>query len=234
MTELLYLKDSYLKSFEATVEKAWGKRVVLDKSCFYPESGGQPTDTGKICRNNEEFRVVFSRKQGNEIILELDREGLREGEKIVGEIDWQRRYKLMRMHTAAHILSRMIFNETGALITGNQLSIDKSRMDFNVKEFDREKILGFEKNANETISNNLDVSIEFLPVEEALKDPALVRLRDVMPKGLKEWRIVSIGGFDRQADGGTHVKSTSEIGKIRITKLENKGADNRRVYFGLE
>ena len=234
MTELLYLKDSYLKKCEAIVEKTEEKKIVLDKSVFYPEGGGQPTDNGKIIRNGEEFRVLTAKKNSGEIVLEIDRDGLKHGEKVIQEIDWERRHRLMRMHTAAHIVARAISNEFGALITGNQLGEEKSRMDFNVPEFDRERIKSVEKNANEIVNRGLGISIEFLPVEEAMKFPELVRLKDIMPKGLKEWRIVSIGDFDRQADGGTHVKNTKEIGKIKITKLENKGADNRRIYFELE
>ncbi len=206
----------------------------MDKSVFYPESGGQPSDTGKIIRSNQEFQVLQAKKQGAEIFLEVDKEGLNSGENVFCEIDWERRHKLMRMHTASHIIARAISGEFGALITGNQLGTEKSRMDFNVREYDREKFSEIEKKANEIVQEGLNISVEFLPVEEALKQPELVRLKDIMPKALKEWRIVSIGKFDRQADGGTHVKNTKEIGKIKITKLENKGAENRRLYFELE
>lgn len=234
MTEMLYLNDSYLKSCEAIVQKANGKHAVLDKSVFYPEGGGQPADTGKIVSGGKEHWVVNAKKIGGEIVLETDAGGLSAGNNVHCEIDWDRRYRLMRMHTAAHVIARAISNEFGALITGNQLGTEKSRMDFNVAEFDKERIMGVEKTANEAVKKELPVSIEFMPVEQALRHPELVRLKDIMPKGLKEWRIVSIGGFDRQADGGTHVKNTREIGKIIVTKLENKGADNRRLNFEIE
>lgn len=240
MTEKLWLKDSYLREWDAIVQKVSdGKFVVLDRTAFYPASGGQPSDSGKmIDEKGNEFQVVFVKQFGQDISHEIkplkEGIGLLEGSKVHCVIDWQKRHKLMRMHSAAHILSAIIFKELGALITGNQLNEDKSRIDFNVKEFDQKLLSGFEAKANEVIQQNLEQKIEFMQFDEAMKLPELFRLKDVLPKNLPELRIVSIGSFDRQADGGTHVKNTGEIGWIKILKLENKGAENRRIYFTVE
>lgn len=235
MTEKLYLKDSYLKEFGAKVLKvSEGRFVVLDKTAFYPQGGGQPSDSGKIIAGAREFRVLSAKNFGEEVSHEVeDASGLEEGQVVKGELDWERRYALMRMHTAAHILAKCIFDRTGSMITGNQIEEARSRMDFNVQGLDREFLAEIEEKANLAISQNLEVKISFLPREEALALPELFRLKDVLPKELEEFRIVSIGDFDRQADGGTHVKNTSEIGRLAIVKAENKGANNRRIYFEL-
>ena len=170
MVEALYLKDSYLKEFEANVIEANGKYIVLDKTAFYPSSGGQLNDTGKLIKDREEFNVVYVGKFNGKISHEVDKEDLKKGDKIKGIIDWDRRYKLMRSHTASHILSYILNTEAGALITGNQLDIEKCRDDFNLENFDREKIKEYVKKANEIIAKNLDVKIYFLKRDEALKD----------------------------------------------------------------
>lgn len=229
--DALYLKDSYLKEFEANVIEANGKYIVLDKTIFYPSSGGQPNDTGKLLKNNEEFKVVYIGKFDNKISHEVDKEGLKKGDRIKGIIDWDRRYKLMRSHTASHILSYVLHKEAGALITGNQLDIDKCRDDFNLSNFDREKIKEYIDKANEILSKNLDVKIYFLKRDEALKDKSLFKLATGFKHEIEEIRIVEIDGYDRQADGGTHVKNTKECGRIEFLSCENKGKNNRRIYF---
>jgi len=235
MTELLYLNDSYLKEAEAKVISVTdGKFVVLDKCVFYPQGGGQPSDTGFLEKDGKQMNVVFAKKVGNEVSLQVEDCDLKEGEAVKCVLDWAKRYQLMKMHTTAHILSAVIFKEIGCLITGNQLGEEKSRMDFNVEDFNRELLLSFEQKANEIIKRKLDIEISYMPTEEAFKNESLFRLKDVLPKSLKEVRIVKIGDIDIQADGGTHVKNTSEIGKVKITKLGNKGANNRRIYFILE
>ena len=235
MTELLYLNDSYLKAFEAKVVSVTdGKFVVLDKCAFYPQGGGQPSDTGCLEKEGIKMKVVFAKKIGGDVSLQVENCELTEGDVVKGVLDWEKRYKFMRMHTTAHILSAVIFKELGCLITGNQLGEEKSRMDFNVEDFDRDLILSFEEKANNEIKKNVPVTISVMPTEEAFKNESLFRLKDILPKGLKELRIVKIGDIDIQADGGTHVKNTSEIGKVKIIKLENKGSNNKRIYFTLE
>jgi misacylated tRNA(Ala) deacylase len=233
MTKALYLENSYLREFEAEVAKADGKFIVLNQTAFYPESGGQPTDTGVLIKNGEEFKVVFAKKIGSDISHEVDKEGLKAGDKVKGILDWDRRYLLMRYHTAAHVISGIFNKDCGALITGNQLNIDKGRIDFNLENFDREKMDEYFKKANELIKKDLKILVSYMPMEEAKKDPTLFKLASKLPPAVRELRIVEIEGFDRQADGGTHVKSLKEVGELKFTKAENKGTNNRRVYFKL-
>lgn len=234
MTELIYMTDCFTKEFDATVTQVDGKFIVLDKTAFYPQGGGQPTDTGKLLKDGEEYQVVFAKKKGPDVSHEVDKEGLQVGDKVHCVLDWDKRYVLMRMHTAAHILCEIFHKETGALITGNQLNIDKSRIDFNLENFDREKINEYVAKANEIVQKDLPIKIYTLPREEALKLPSVTKLANVLPPAVQELRIVEIVGFDTQADGGTHVKSTKEVGEIEIVSADNKGKNNRRVYFKLK
>jgi misacylated tRNA(Ala) deacylase len=234
MTSLIYLDDSYMKEFEAEVTDADGRLIQLDKTCFYPLSGGQPGDTGVIVANGKEYKVVATTKKGSDVIHEVDQEGIRQGDNITGLIDWTRRYHLMRSHTACHILCLVVHKETGALITGNQIYEDKCRIDFNIEEFDRELIQSFEKKANDIISQGVDVVTKTLPKEEAFQIPDVLKLKDVLPPSVENIRIVEIEDYDVQACGGTHVRSTAEIKGIEITKVDNKGKNNRRIYFILK
>lgn len=234
MTELLYMVDCYLKEFEAVVTKVDGKFIVLDKTAFYPQGGGQPADTGRLIKDNEEFNVVFAKKIGADVSHEVDREGLKQGDKVKGVLDWDRRYLLMRNHTAAHILCEVIHKETGALITGNQLNTEKSRIDFSLENFDRKALHSYAEKANEIVNKDLPIKIYTMPRDEAFNLPAITKLANVLPPAVKELRIVEIEGFDIQADGGTHVKSTKEIGEIEIIDAENKGKNNRRLYYRLK
>ncbi|MBU0979546.1 MAG: alanyl-tRNA editing protein [Nanoarchaeota archaeon] len=231
MTKPLYLEDSYMKEFTAKVTSVDGCKVELDQSAFYPESGGQPGDQGKIFIGDDEFNVKLARKDKGRTVHEVEKEGLAPCDEVTGEIDWERRYRLMRMHTAAHVLSGIISQETGADITGNQLGIERSRIDFSLQDFDREQLQSYEGEANELIAKELPVNMVTLPREEAFKIPSIVKLRMMLPESVKQIRIVDIEGFDKQACGGTHVKNIKEIGNVSITGAENKGKDNRRIYF---
>ena len=234
MEKPLYLQDCYLREWDATVTKADGKYIVLSSTAFYPNSGGQPWDEGAMIRDDgKEFRVVFTGKFGDAISHEVNQEGLRVGDKVHCSIDWQRRYLLMRYHTCAHIVSKVIRDDTGAQITGNQLSLEKGRIDFSIEEFDKEKLASYEQKVNEIIQQNLEVKKYFLPREEALRMPELFSLKDKLPPEVKEMRIVEIGNFDRSACGGTHLNNTNEIGTVRFTDFSNKGKNKRRVYFTL-
>jgi misacylated tRNA(Ala) deacylase len=241
-TELLYQKDSYLKEWEARVisvsgegEKE-GKFVALDKTAFYPTGGGQPNDTGIIKRESDgkEFKVVYVGKFSGSVSHEVSESGLKEGDLVKCRIDWGRRYKLMRMHTGIHVLSEVIFRGTNALVTGGQLGEDKSRMDFAIENYDREEILKYIKEANEILARDLHVKVDFLPRDDALKIPQISKLAKGLFDHLEIVRVVSIGDFDVQADGGTHVHSTKEVGTIRLLKIDNRGKNNRRIYFELE
>lgn len=238
MTELLYMDDSYIKEFEAKVIKVTEEGIVLDKTAFYPQGGGQPTDTGKIIKDNNEFDVEKVKKVDADIVhfLKNDdwKESIKEGDVVKGMINWERRHILMRMHTAAHVISAVFNKKAGALITGNQLDIDKSRFDFNLEDFNRDEILAYVGEANKLMAEGKDVTINYLLREKALEDPELVKLAKVLPPSVKELRIINIGNIDRQCDGGTHVKNTKEVGEIEIVKMDNKGKNNRRLYFVLK
>ncbi len=232
----LYLQDPYLREFAATVKEVnSGKFIVLDRTAFYPSSGGQPHDTGYIVRqsDNQEFSVLYTGKFSGQVSHEVSMEGLNPGDSVACRLDWDRRHVLMRMHTAAHVLSAVIFNSTGALITGNQLSPDKSRIDFSLEEFDRSALGGWVEEANSLVRKDLPVLVSELPREEAEREPGLARLSKGLPPAIRTIRIVEISGLDRQADGGTHVKSLAEIGTIKFLGAENKGKARRRIYFTL-
>ncbi|MAG91845.1 alanyl-tRNA editing protein AlaX [Candidatus Woesearchaeota archaeon] len=235
MQNALYMDDSYLKEFEATVESVKDdKFVVLDKSAFYPSGGGQPHDTGVMVCNGEEYPVVYVGKFSGKISHEVSKPGLKPGDKVQGKIDWERRYKFMRMHTASHVLTSVFNKQDGVLITGNQIDLEKTRIDYNMVDFDREKMLDYINQANEIIKKNIEIKTYYLSKEEAMKIPGVVKLAGALPPDVKQLRIVEIPDVDLQADGGTHVKQLSEIGTIEFIKAENKGKERRRVYYTLK
>lgn len=229
----MYLEDSYLWAFDATVVEAFDDRVILDKTAFYPQSGGQPADTGLFMRENESFQVLGAETDERGIIHIVDRSGLEPGDQVTGKIDHERRYRFMKSHTACHILSAVIFRQTGARITGNQIEQSRSRVDFSLESFDKAMMGEYVEKANLIVSEGHPVVTSIIPRAEALVIPDLVRLAMNVPDR-EMIRVVEIEGVDKQACGGTHVRNTSEIGKIRMIKAENKGKANRRVYFALE
>jgi misacylated tRNA(Ala) deacylase len=234
MTQALYLEDSYLKECDATVVSVKdGKYVVLNQTIFYPKGGGQPWDTGKMIKGNEAYNVVYVGKFSGEISHEVDHAGLREGDKVRCVLDWERRYKLMRSHTAAHVFASLLCTGTGALVTGNQLEEDKIRFDFSLERFDPEILTQYIDKANELFRKDIPVKWYELPREEALKIPGVIKMAEAFPPEIPRLRIVEVVGVDKQADGGTHVKNLKEVGQIKGLKTENKGKNNRRVYFVL-
>ncbi len=244
MTELLYMLNCYLKEFDAEVvdivkdENSDGSFLIeLDRTAFYPRGGGQPNDTGFITKTNSniKLKVVDVLKKEGKVFhkVEGSPDELKRGDKIHGTVDWQRRYYFMRCHTAAHVLSAVINKETNALITGNNISEDKVRIDFNLENFDREAFKHYEEEANRIIKEGHEVTLSLMPREEAFKIPSLVKLKKQLPETIKTVRVVKIEGVDTQACAGTHVKNTREIKGVQIIKLENKGKNNRRVYFKL-
>lgn len=234
MFKELFLVDSYLKELRATVLSVKdGKYVTLDQTIFYAKGGGQPYDTGKIIRDGEVFNVVYVGKFSGEISHEVDRVGLQPGDDVRCVLNWERRYKLMRSHTAAHVLATLLNKGTGALITGNQLEEDHVRFDFSLEKFDRTLLEKYLAKANELFAADIEVRWYELPREEALKIPGVIKMAEAFPPDLPVLRIVEIVGLDRQADGGTHVRNLREIGKVELVKTENKGKNNRRIYFKL-
>jgi Ser-tRNA(Ala) deacylase AlaX len=230
----LYLEDSYLKECDAAVTSIKdGKYVVLDQTIFYPKGGGQPCDTGKITHENEVYNVVYVGKFSGEISHEVDRPGLKEGHKVHCVLDWDRRYRLMRSHTAAHLFASLLCNGTGALVTGNQLETDKIRFDFSLEKFNPEILEKYLTQTNQLLKKDTPVNSYELPKEEALKIPGVVKMAEAFPPDIPRLRIVELVNLDKQADGGTHVKNLNEVGQIKLLKTENKGKNNRRIYFTL-
>jgi misacylated tRNA(Ala) deacylase len=234
MTRALFLEDGYLKECDAVVVSVKdGKFVVLDQTIFYPKGGGQPCDTGKIFGGKEVYNVVYVGKFSGEISHEVDRLGLKAGDRVRCVLDWDRRYRLMRSHTAAHLFASLLCNGTGALVTGNQLETDKIRFDFSLAQFNPEILEEYVTKTNELLKKDTPVKSYELPREEALKIPGVVKMAEAFPPDIPRLRIVELVNLDKQADGGTHVKNLNEVGQIRLLKTENKGKNNRRIYFTL-
>lgn len=235
MREALYMDDSYLKKWDAKVVSVKeGKFIVLDKTAFYPKGGGQPYDKGFIHKNGEKFKVVYVGKFGGNISHEVDKPGLKQGDKVSCELDWERRYTYMRYHTASHLISNILYRRANAKITGNQIGFDKTRMDFSMTDYSPEKLQAFVDEANRIIDQDLPITIGYISREEALQKPELARLAIGIPEKIKELRLVRIGEIDEQIDGGTHINHLKEIGKIELIKTVNKGKNNRRMYFILK
>ncbi|MFX0090510.1 MAG: alanyl-tRNA editing protein [Candidatus Hodarchaeota archaeon] len=235
MAKELYLDDMMLKEFEAEVVSVTDRKYVgLDQTAFYPKSGGVANDEGTLTRGNDVFQVVYVGKFKGKISHEISSDGLQVGDKVVGKLDWNRRYNLMRHHTAAHVLSGIFFNHSSAKITGNDITLGQGRIDFNIENFDRSLIEDYVEKANEIIRQDLPVEVYNMERTELDQHPDLTKLAMGLPKGISNVRIVDIKGFDRQPDGGCHVLALKEIGTITIKKIVNKGKNNRRLYFNLE
>lgn len=239
MTKLLYMTDSYLKEFEATITKISddGMNVYLDRTAFFTGGGGQPHDTGMLLVKSEEYSVSkIGRDQDREYFHRVDRPLKAEvGSLIKGEIDWDRRYIIMRYHTALHILCGLIWKEFGSSVTGGNMYPNKARMDFNLADFSKERVNYIEKRVAEEIAAARDVVIKILPREEAFQIPDLIRTKiNLLPPQIKEVRTVEIVGLDLQADGGTHLKNTREVGTVRIIETINKGKENKRIVIKIE
>jgi len=235
MVRALYMDDSYLKSWNAKVTNVKdGKYIVLDNTAFYPKGGGQPWDEGYITKDNEKFRVVYVGKFSGQISHEVDKPGLKIGDEVSCELDWERRYTYMRYHTASHLISNILYRRADAKITGNQIELDKTRMDFSMMDYSPEKLRDYVDEANEIIEQDLPITIDYMSRDEVLGKPELARLAVGLPENIKEFRIVKIGDIDEQVDGGTHINHLNEIGKIEVTKTVNKGKNNRRMYFILK
>jgi len=237
-TKPLYLYDSYLKEFEAKIQNTTGNQVVLDQTVFHPLTGGVAYDTGYLMKENMKYKVVRVEinKETKEIIhmLEEEKTELNQGDLVKGILDWERRYRLMRLHTAAHLLAAIMYRDYNALITGGQVDYEHAKLDFNLPRTDREIFEAAVEKATKEASKGIQLKIYFLARDEALKMPGIVKLAERMPPQEKELRIVEIPGIDLQADGGPHVKNTNEIGEILLLKIENKGKNQRRLYFDVK
>lgn len=239
MTTLLYQTDSYLREFPARVlgVEAAARAVLLDQTAFYPGGGGQPCDTGTLVVDGVTYPVTQVKKQGAEVlhILGGDLPLPPPGAEARGILDWERRYALMRTHTALHILCGCVFRDYGALVTGGNMDPLQGRMDFEFETLRAELVGQIEAAVNREVAAAREVRVRILPREEAFQIPDLIRTKiNLLPEGITEVRTVEIVGLDLQADGGTHVRNTSEVGRIRVVDYKSKGAINKRIYIELE
>ena len=231
MTELLYLRDAYLRRFTATVARVRPGAVALDRTAFYPTGGGQPSDTGRL-DGVAVVGVTHGRGPGEEGVVwhALERDELRSGQVVEGEIDWDRRHQLMRTHTALHVLCGVIWHRWGKAVTGGNMEPLAARMDFEFDPLPDDFGATVEELVNAELAEARAVKIEFLSRSVALADADLIRTKvNLIPETVAEIRVVDIDGLDRQADGGTHVRSTDEVGLVRVVKTESKGKANKRI-----
>ncbi len=237
-TRRLYQEDSYLKEFEAVVEKVEGDRVYLDATAFHPRpSGGLDADHGVLKSQSGEARVVDVVEEGGDVAHVVDNPSLfREGDRVIGVIDWERRYRMMRIHTAAHLVSAVLYKKYGALVTGGHIGPDMGRDDFDLsgapdwKAAFREAV----EEANRIASRCLEVRVYWLERSKALEIPGVVKLAERLPPSVERLRIVEIPGVDIQADGAPHVRNTCEIGRIVIVRMESRGRRRKRLYYTVE
>jgi misacylated tRNA(Ala) deacylase len=230
MTDLLYHTDSYLQEFDATVTAAEGNAIALDRTAFYPGGGGQPSDLGTLALGERTWRVTKVRKAGNEVWHELEADPPAAGSRVHGVIDWDRRYRLMRTHTAMHILCGVIFRDYGASVTGGNMEPLRGRMDFEFETMRQELVKEIEAKVNAEVAAARPTQVRILPRDEAFRIPDLIRTKiNLLPEGIPQVRTVEIVGLDLQADGGTHVANTSEVGQIRVVDYKSKGKINKRI-----
>ena len=230
MTQLVYHTDAYCQAFDAVVTAVEGSAVALDRTAFYPGGGGQPHDVGALSAAGQTWPVTKVRKAGAEIWHELDGTPPAVGAALQGQLDWARRYELMRTHTAMHILCGVIFRDYGASVTGGNMEPLKGRMDFEFETMRQEFVREIEARINVEIAAARPIRVNSLPREAAFQIPDLIRTKiNLLPPGIAEVRTVEIVGLDLQADGGTHVNNTSEVGRIRIVDYKSKGKINKRL-----
>lgn len=239
MTDLLYQTDSYTKEFDAKVTSVLPteRAVVLDRTTFYPGGGGQPCDFGTLTVEGVTYPVSKAKKQGEDVmhVLGGDEPMPAEGASAHGALDWARRYELMRTHTALHILCGTVFRDYGALVTGGEMEPGKGRLDFEFETMRGELVREIEAAINKEAARGREIRVQILPREEAFQIPDLIRTKiNLLPPGIAHVRTVEIVGLDLQADGGTHVRNTSEVGTIRVVDYKSKGAINKRIYIAVE
>jgi misacylated tRNA(Ala) deacylase len=235
-TKLLYHINSFTYECTAKVVAVEGDEIALDATVFYPGGGGQMADRGTITWDNQEEQgsVIAMNKRGDIVWHTIDCAPPPVGTEVVGTIDWDFRYQMMRTHTALHILCGIIWKEFGVQVTGGQMYPDHARMDFSMENLNRERITSIEQMVNEAIEADYPIRVYTLPREKAFAIPDLVRTRiNLLPPDIEEVRIVEIVGLDLQADGGTHVNHTKEVGSIEIARTENKGRINKRLHIVL-
>jgi misacylated tRNA(Ala) deacylase len=236
MTELLYQTDSYLREFEATVQAVdvENNAVALDRTAFYPGGGGQPYDLGTLTAGGKTYKVTKVKKRGADAWHFVEGDLPAVGDSVTGALDWERRYALMRTHTALHVLCGVIWRDYGAQVTGGNMQPGQARMDFEFERMQKELVSEIEASINVEVQAARPIKIAILPREEAFQIPDLIRTKiNLLPEGISEVRTVEIVGLDLQADGGTHVANTSEVGLIKIVDYKSKGRINKRLKIEL-
>jgi len=235
MTELLYHTESYLKEFEASVINLVDTGVVLDRTAFYTGGGGQPSDSGTLTTEEREYRVNGVKRVDGNLVYQISGDLPTLGSKVSGVIDWERRYLLMRTHTALHILCGVVWRDYGALVTGGDMKPGEGRMDFEFENFSAEFVDELEAKVNAEVDENREIHAHNLTREEADLVPDLIRTKiNLLPPNIQEIRTIDITGLDLQADGGTHVANTREVGVIKVVGHESKGRINKRIRIALE
>jgi misacylated tRNA(Ala) deacylase len=237
VTDVVCSRDAYAKAVETRVRAVEGEGVplvVLDRTVFYPGGGGQPSDRGLLLRaaDGRTWTVAGARRIGADLVHELEGgvEPPAVGDVLVAEIDWARRYALMRTHTALHALCGVVWRDYGALVTGGNMEPGRGRMDFEFERLSSDLVDAIEETVNAELAKRRPVHVRVLPRAEAFEIPDLIRTRvNLLPEGISEIRVIDIEGLDLQADGGTHVRNTSEVGRIRVTGYESKGRINKRI-----
>lgn len=238
MTQILCYEDSYLRQFQATITHTTPKGIVLDRTAFYPGGGGQPSDSGTLTAGDTQYTITKLSRQNGELTHEIQdtsQDLPPVGTPIHGELHWQRRYLLMRTHTALHILCGVVWRDYGAQVTGGNMQPGSARMDFELEHMSADFAQRMEELVNKEVQASRPIQINTLPRDEAFQIPDLIRTKiNLLPPAIKEIRTVNITGLDLQADGGTHVANTSEVGAITIVGHESKGRINKRLRIRID
>jgi len=237
MTDLLFQTDSYVKEFEATVVavNADEGAVALDRTAFYSGGGGQPNDVGLLLVGDRSLDVTKVKRQGAHVWHWLDGELPGVGTTLTGRIDWDCRYKLMRTHSALHVLCGVVWRDYDALVTGGNMQPLKGRMDFEFETLRGELVREIEDKVNAEVEKAQEIRVKILPREEAFQIPDLIRTKiNLLPESITQVRTVEIVGLDLQADGGTHVANTREVGHVRVVDYKSKGRINKRIHIELD
>ena len=235
MTELLFHSESYLKKFDATITDVVERGVALDRTAFYTGGGGQPTDSGTLTAGGQEYQVTGIKRTDGHLVHQIAGGLPAVGAAVTGQIDWERRYLLMRTHTALHILCGVVWRDYGAPVTGGDMKPGEGRMDFEFENFSAEFVDELEAKVNAEVAEHRDIHVNNLSREEADKVPDLIRTKiNLLPPNIQQIRTIDIHGLDLQADGGTHVANTREVGVVKVVGHESKGRINKRIRIALE
>jgi misacylated tRNA(Ala) deacylase len=232
VSDNLCYRDAYAREVDAEVMAVdpEASEVLLDRTVFYPGGGGQPADTGSLRTDAGRVAVTGARKRGDDVWHTVSGDLPEAGTRLTAELDWERRHALMRTHSALHVLCGVIWRDYQASVTGGNMEPLSGRMDFEFETMAGELVAEIEGRVNDEIAADREIRVAVLPREQAFAIPDLIRTKiNLLPEGISEVRTIEIVGLDLQADGGTHVARTSEIGQVRVTGYESKGRINKRI-----